>query len=147
MSLGNSYFALSPALNPLRLIDQWLNPFRHQCTVLLRDNPIAVSWTQRAQRAMEKRTLPLTVEMQLLFSCVVKKRVLFQDRTNAEAVAVNKRLLVAFHPAQAAVCDPVEFALNYPVKRHFDSPAAAKMHPRWLRIDYKDNCFAGEFGV
>lgn len=147
MNIHASYFALSPAFNPFYLLDKWRNPYRYQHTINLRGHALAISWTQRAQRAMQERSLPLIVEMQLYFSCVVKKRVIFHDHAEFDLVGVSEWLRVGFRPVQSASCDPDEFARNYPVQRPFDSYAAAKMNPRWLLIDYKNDSFVGEFGL
>lgn len=147
MNLHASYFALSPALNPLYLADKWLNPLRHRRRVMLRGQPVEVRWTQRAERALQRRDAPLLAEMQLYFSCVVKKRVLFHEPGELEPVPVNAQLHITFRPVQSSSCDPVEFAAHYPVQQEFHSQAAAKMHPRWLQLDYKKGRFIGEFGL
>lgn len=147
MNIHASYFALNPAINPLYLLDRWLNPERYRHRVNLRGRSLDVSWTQRAEQALRDRATPLIVEMQLYFSCVIKKRVLFHDEAELNLTPVNDRLAISFRPVQAASCDPVEFARDYPVKREFDSPAAARMHPRALHIDYKKGKFEGEFSL
>ena len=147
MNIHASYFALSPAFNPFYLLDKWLNPSRHRRTVSLHGHALVTGWTERAQRAMQQRSSPLVVEMQLYFSCVVKKRVIFHDHAKLDLVDVSEWLRVGFRPVQSASCDPDEFARNYPVQRPFDSCAAAKMNPRWLLIDYKNGSFVGEFGL
>lgn len=147
MIIHGSYFALSPALNPLYLVDRWRNPKRHQHVVNLRGHPLAVRWTERAHRALGRRRSPLMVEMQLYFSCVIKKRVLFHDQPDVNATPVNDKLVVVFRPVESTSCDPIEFARHYPVRREFDSRAARKMHPRWLTFDYTNGSFFGEFGL
>lgn len=147
MNIHAGYFALSPALNPFSRLDAWLNPRRYHAVVTLREQALLISWTERARRAMQANSPPLTVEMQLYFSCVVKKRVLFHLETEFESVVVNERLRVTFRPVQSTSCDPVEFARNYPVEREFNSVAANKMHPKWLQIDYQHGRFVGDFGL
>lgn len=147
MNIHASYFALSPSLNPFYLLDKWLNPYRHDHQVNLRGHALNIQWTQRAERAMQQRNTPLIAEMQLYFSCVVKKRVLFHDRAELALLSINEHLQIAFRPVQSTSCDPVEFAQNHPVQQEFESKAAAKMHPRWLKIDYKKAQFVGEFGL
>lgn len=147
MNTHASYFALSPFLSPVCLLDKWLNPYRHRHTLNLRGHTLAIGWTQRAEEVMQKRSSPLVVEMQLYFSCVVKKRVLFHDDAALDLVRVNEHLQVAFRAVQSTSCDPVEFARSYPVQREFDSRAATRMHPRWLHLDFKKDLFVGEYGL
>ncbi len=149
MSLKNTYFAIA---NPLAQLTRWLNPSEHQAELQLRDQPLAVRWTGRAERQMRRLAQPLLVEMQLYFSCVVKKRVLFHEQQGEqpleqEGIKVNERLQVIFRTVQSNACDPVEFAAHYPEQRELDSTAAKRMHARALRIDYADGQWQGEFEI
>jgi len=143
--MNHSYFSFSPALNPLYILDKWFNPYSYKEEVHLKDKPLKIEWTQRAQQQLLIRSRPLIIEMQLYFSCVVKKRVLFSEHANFESQPVNNKFCIAFHPVEAASCDPVEFAKNFPAKREFDSIAAKKMHPGILKFDFVQNSWQGEF--
>jgi len=144
INIHNSYFSVG---NPLQMLDRWLNPARHTKNVLLRDKGVEVEWTNRAQREMEKRDNPLVVEMQLMFSCVVKKRTIFHDSYDLETIQINDKLKVAFRPVESTSCDPVEFAEKYPVKREFDSTASSKIRPKHLLIDFVNGKWVGEYDI
>jgi hypothetical protein len=147
MGMKNSYFALP---NPLQVLERWLNPATYSAQVNLRGEPLQVSWSRRAERQLQSRVRPLLAEMQLYFSCVVKKRVLFHEHPPGEdltTVTVNERLQVAFRAVEANSCDPLEFAANFPVRREFASSGASRMHPAKLRLDYKGGRWWGEFTV
>lgn len=144
INIHNSYFSVG---NPLQILDKWFNPPRHSKTVTLRDKPVEVEWTRRAQRALESRDNPLIVEMQLYFSCVVKKRVLFHDSYDLETVTVNNDITVAFRTVESTSCDPIEFAENFPIKQEFESKAASKMRPKHLLVDYVDDNWVGEYRI
>ncbi|MFV2032364.1 MAG: hypothetical protein ACC663_07700, partial [Gammaproteobacteria bacterium] len=75
--LHGSYFSIE---NPIRLFDRWINSYCHQSRVQLGGKQLLVKWTERAEDALSNRPGPMVVEMQLYFSCVPKKRVLFHDR-------------------------------------------------------------------
>ena len=45
---------------------------------------LALHLTRRAQEALGRRRRPLYVDMELLFSCLVRKRVLFHDAPAGE---------------------------------------------------------------
>lgn len=144
MNLHNSYFAIK---SPFVILDRWLNPFRHSALVQMRGKDIKIQWTKRAENAFKLRTKPLIAEMQLYFSCVVKKRVLFHDASNMEKFNVNNKLAISFRPVQAAACSPEEFADKYPVNNEFDSAAAIRMHPSLLSLDFIDGNWKGEFDI
>lgn len=144
INIHASYFSIG---NPLQILDRWFNPPRFTKTVKLRERSFEVSWTQRAQRKLEQRDAPLVVEMQLYFTCVVKKRVLFHDSYDLDAVPVNNDITIAFRTVESTSCDPVEFAKNFPIKQEFTSAAALKMRPKYLLIDYVNGKWAGEYRI
>ena len=140
--LQGSYFSIE---SPLRLLDRWLNTYRHNHSIVLGNKNLRVEWTDRANRVFQTRSQPLIIEMQLYFSCVVKKRVLFHDSSNLDVTDVNNSIKIAFQSIQAAACDPEEFTRNYPIGRVLDSPAATKMIPTSLSIDFRQGQWEGEF--
>lgn len=144
---NHSYFSFGPGINPLYFIDKWLNPYSHKKVIAFKDNPLTIEWTTRADKALIQTTKNLIAEMQLYFSCVVKKRVLFTEQANFNVIPVIDKLSVAFHPVEAASCDPIEFAKNFPAKREFDSVSAKKMRPKALKLDYKNDTWEGQFYI
>ena len=146
--LEQTYFSVGNLFNPGAVLDRLLNGYRNSKTIAFQGNELSVLWTRRAGHELRKHsTRPLTVEMQLYFSCVIKKRVLFYDTDNPPGVTVNENLNMLFRPVQATSCDPVEFASNYPVKTDLTSPGARKMHPRLVKIDFRDGEWSGEFEI
>jgi len=144
MNIHESYFAIP---SPLSIIDRWLNPFRYKNTIELDGKGLRIELTHRAENALQLRDAPLVVEMQLYFSCVVKKRTLFHQDTQLEVTPVSDKLHLVFRPVEALSCDPVEFASNYPVKRQLTSNSAVRMHPSLLQIDFKHNNWSGQFMI
>lgn len=142
--LRRSYFAIT---NPLERLDRWLNPPYLGKTVSINGFPLDIQWTRRADIALQKRDSILVVEMQLYFSCVAKKRVLFDAGEGQEAVTVTDQLAVRFRTVQSADCDPVEFARHFPVEQEFDSAGARSMHPKRLLIDFRKDCWIGEYWI
>lgn len=144
INIHSSYFSVG---NPLQILDRWFNPPRHIKTVMLRDKPLEVEWTKRAQLALSRRDKPLVIEMQLLFSCVVKKRVIFHDSYDLDTVSVNDEITIAFRAVESTSCDPIEFANNYPVKQELESTAALKMRPKHLLVDCVRSKWVGEYKI
>jgi len=141
--LQGSFFSVE---NPLRLLDRWRHSYCHHRSVILGGKKLRVEWTGRANRVLQVRSEPLIIEMQLYFSCVLKKRVLFHATSELETTDVGSSMKIAFRPIQAAACDPEEFANNYPVGRVLETPAATKMMPSKLRIDFRKGQWEGEIG-
>ena len=96
---------------------------------------------------MVTRDKPLIVEMQIYFSCVVQKRVLFHDQTDDATRDVNQKLKLLLRPVEAESCDPLEFAKHHPVSHEYTSTAAKNFRPSELRIDYKSGNWSGEFSI
>jgi len=142
--LRRSYFAIT---NPFERLDRWLNPPYLGKTVSINRFPLDVEWTRRADRALQERDSILIVDLQLYFSCVVKKRVLFTAVDGDDAVSVTDQLAVRFRTVQSADCDPAEFAQHFPVEQEFDSAGARSMHPKRLLIDFRDGQWIGEYWI
>lgn len=120
--------------------------YPHQRVVSSPGGTLTVSWTDAAERALTQRSQPLIVEMQLYFSCTIKKLVYFHDSCDeADLIPVDDRLQVCFRPIKAQVCDPVEFARSYPEDYRFDSRAARKMGSRQLQLDFREGTWKGSF--
>lgn len=144
IDLRGSYFAI---VSPLAVLMRWLNPHAHVKTITLNGHDIEVSWTRRADKALRQRTEPLLAEMQLYFSCVVQKRVLFHTESEHKYVSVSDGLKVCFRPVEALSCDPEHFAEHHPVKRQFSSRSATRMFPKRCSIDYVKGQWQGEFSI
>jgi len=142
LNLQASYFSID---NPLRVLDRWLNRYCYRETVQINRRPLELRWTARAERELDMRGQALIVELQLYFSCVVQKRVLFHQRADFATTPVDGRLEVAFHAIASAVCDPNEFALNHPVGRDLSPGPAARMVPRIVEIDHRADRWEGQF--
>ena len=142
LNLQASYFAID---NPLRLLERWFNRFRHRQIVRIDRREVDVCWTDRAEAALRAGERPLIVELQLYFSCVVKKRVLFHQSADFDTTKVNDRLELAFRPIASAACDPREFALQHPAGKNLSQGVAARMVPKHVEIDFRQGEWQGGF--
>ena len=59
-------------------------------SVLVKGKPLLVEWTRAADRELANRDRPLVIELELYFSCLVKKFVHFHDDA-AGRVGAQKR--------------------------------------------------------
>lgn len=119
-------------------------------TVRLCGRPIAVTLSPRARKAADALQAPLIVEMELFFSCLLRKRVLFHEPARApesilERVVLHPALTLQFRPIVSEVCriDELEGAppvTTMPAKR------GEAFIPRWLTLDHRTGEWVGEFG-
>ena len=143
LQLQAGYFSIK---NPLTILDRWLNPFHHKDDIEIRGKKMAIFYSKRAEKALENRQTSLIAELQLYFTCVVQKHVLFHEETDLETITANSKLEIAYHTVQSNACDPVEFAKSHPVKKELNSKGAKNMRPSYLHIDYLNEQWVGEFG-
>ncbi len=109
---------------------------------------LALRLTRRAQAALGRRRRPLYVDMELLFSCLVRKRVLFHDAPAGEGyVEVMPGLALRFLPVTARAC-PVDEALARGGQElvPLPGPRAAALVPRFLELDHGARGWSGRFG-
>lgn len=114
-------------------------------TVTLGGKPVRVELSRAAERALTERSRTLLAEMELYFSCLIRKRVRFRDEAGeAGSVPVNEHLHVRFRPVMTAKCeidpDGPPPLTDFPIAR----PEA--FTPSWLRVDYRDGEWVGDYG-
>jgi hypothetical protein len=115
-------------------------------TIRLHGKPVRVELSAAAERALAKRATPLYAEVQLIFGCMIAKRVWFRDEPVANAVPVISKLNVWFRPARyAKACsfddiDNGAEASDYPVVGD-----RGRFVPDLLSIDYRAGKWVGDF--
>ena len=144
LQLQAGYFSIK---SPLQVIDRWLNPYRYKDSIDIRGKKMAIVYPKRAKIALEKRDSSLIAELQLYFTCVVQKRVLFHEHSNLDTITASDNLEIAYHTVQSNACDPNEFAEKHPVKKELNSKGASSMRPSLLKIDFKDGQWCGDFFI
>ena len=115
-------------------------------TVQILNRPVRVEWSKAAELALSESAKPLVVEMELYFSCLIRKKVRFNEQAHSRnVVPVNDRLGVAFRPVMTKACGVHDEHGEAPLE---DFPIAnpAAFVPHWLRIDYRSGEWQGEFG-
>ncbi|HHH46338.1 MAG TPA: hypothetical protein ENK53_04920 [Thiotrichales bacterium] len=122
-----------------------------QCELELYGKPLQLVLSHGARRAIARLEHPLLVEMELYFSCLIRKRVLFRDPAEPmpdpalPGIEAFPGLRIRLRAVVTETCaiDGLEGAppvKSMPVAR----PAA--MVPRWLRLQYGQHGWQGEFG-
>lgn len=115
--------------------------------IKLHDKNIELTLSKRAQRALTQRKQPLLVQMELYFSCLIKKQLSFPETLSDDAIVIDAspNLRISFRPICTAQCSIADAkgtvpTMTMPVK----NPRAYV--PRWLYLDYRKQQWQGEFG-
>lgn len=114
------------------------------------ENRFELRMSKHASTALARRPEPLEVEMELLFSCLIRKRVLFMKPHHPNAIDVpcaDTRLRVRFRPVMTKVCmmsDVIDIT-NAEVEG-FSMSRKGVFTPKWLCIDLKKGSWIGDFG-
>lgn len=113
--------------------------------ITLQDRPVRIELTAAAERALAARATPLTAEMELYFSCLIRKQVRFRESPVPDAVRAGVQLYVCFHPVMTERCG-VDYEGDEPPLTDFPIARPEAFVPAWLRIDYHGGRWQGEFG-
>jgi hypothetical protein len=110
---------------------------------------VAIELSKAASKALAARTTPLLVEMELYFSCLIRKQVRFRDATadnsDNQTVKLNDLLHIRFRPVMTRVCGK-DYEGDEPPLTDFPIAKTRPYVPRWLHIDYRKDLWQGEFG-
>ena len=90
---------------------------------------------------------PLVVEMELYFSCLIRKRVRFPAAPHADATCVraDETLTVCFRPVMTRAC-AVETVEGSPELEAFPIQRREAFLPKWLELDWRGGDWSGDFG-
>lgn len=120
----------------------------HAQTIQLKQRNMKISWSHAADRALSGLTRPLYVDLQLHFSCLVKKRVIFHSeppQPNAAGfVPVSDRLFVRFSPVTSVACSLEEGVGGQPVQP-VETASVEKMIPRFVYLDFHRGHWRGKY--
>lgn len=107
---------------------------------------VEISLTSEALKAIESSVPNLIVEMELYFSCLIRKRVLFRYAAQTgDATQVQDKLYVQFRPVMTNHCG-VDYEGDEPPLTEFPIKEPAAFVPKWLKLDYRKGKWVGEFG-
>ena len=124
-------------------------------TAEISSKTVHIEISDRAIQALQKRQSPLIIEMELYFSCLIRKALRFKDvasidqaanrDNNANTVRVTDNLFLSFRPVMTEVCKVTPGVAAPPVT---DFPIAkiAPYVPKWVNVDYQQSGWSGEFG-
>ena len=115
-------------------------------TIQLCGKPVRLELSGAAERALERRAAPLFVEVQLIFGCMVAKRVRFHDEANKDAVFVTPMLGVWFRPARYARACSFDEIDNGAVASDYPMAVERKRFvPDVVQVDHRAGKWIGDF--
>ena len=107
---------------------------------------VNIELTPAALRSLPQQASPLIAEMELYFSCLIRKKVRFYNTpTGVAPVYVNDKLGICFRPVMTKVCAR-DYEGEEPPLTDFPIHKADSFIPKWLKIDYCHGEWQGEFG-
>ncbi len=109
------------------------------------DRLLEVDLSARAGSRLTRRRVPLLAELEILFGCLVRKRVNFRDLTDEDdALVVNEKLSIIVRPVLFELCAPQDGESSPPV---VDMPVVdvSRLIPHHLVIDFEDGEWVGSF--
>ena len=113
--------------------------------VEIQGKQVAVSLSKSAERALSSRDETLVAEMELYFSCLIRKQVRFKENIEGNLVNVADKLAVRFRPVMTKSCG-IDYEGDEPPLEDFPIEKPEAFVPNWLKIDFKKNKWIGEFG-
>lgn len=118
-----------------------------QTRIAINERPVVVELTPAAELALERRTTILFVELELYFSCLVKKFVHFRDDSRGKPTVVARdKLYVYFRPVTSTACTfEVAERLGRQPEMEIESEALSHVAPRRVFIDHVDGAWRGSF--
>ena len=113
--------------------------------IQIQNKTVNVEWSTRAEKALLSRTTILIAEMELYFSCLIRKKVRFKENLDGDLIDVMDQLYVRFRPVMTKECG-IDYEGDEPPLTDFPIKKPESFVPNWLKIDFKKNEWIGEFG-
>lgn len=121
----------------------------HQASIVINGKNVLVEWTADAARELARRQTPLIVELELYFSCLVKKFVHFrEDSRGRPTVMATDKLHLYFRPVTSTACSfEVAERLGRQPEMDIDGKAVRQIAPKRVSIDHVKNEWRGSFSL
>lgn len=119
----------------------------HHRLVRLGGRDIDLTLSSTAEAALARAGRPVIAEMELYFSCLIRKRVRFPAAAHADAqcIALDDHLTVCFRPVMTRACS-MDAVAGKPELEAFPIHRPEAFLPKWLQLDFRRGGWSGEFG-
>ena len=115
--------------------------------ISVQGRPLKLTISKRAQTRLDNRTVPLFLELELYFSCLIRKRVHVREGVDGEDVfALNEKLNVRFRPVVTRTCAMRDVERDNPPVKDMPIVKPERYFPHWLILDYRRGEWQAEFG-
>jgi hypothetical protein len=116
-------------------------------TVQILGRAVEVELSKLAEKNLKDRKHHLCLEMELYFSCMIRKQVNVRAAIdNGMSVFVNDKLEIGFRPVMTKACSVSSCNGESPPVSDFPITKAERYIPHWLKVDFKKGRWTGEFG-
>ena len=122
---------------------------KRTASVVINGRNVSVEWTDAAARELARRPRPLVVELELYFSCLVKKFVHFHEEAgDRETVAASDKLRLYFRPVTSTACSfEVAERLGRQPEMELHSVAVGRIAPKNVSIDFAAGSWRGRYSL
>ena len=116
---------------------------------------VKVEFSAKAERALMSRKSPLYIEMELYFSCLLRKQVRVYEGTRHKPeqhidgnflVKINDKLSIGFRPVMTKSCSVSSCEGEKPPLSDFPIEKPQTYVPKWLKVDFRKGEWCGNFG-
>ena len=120
-------------------------------TIEMLGKKITLEISNRAKRQLQDRKKPLFVEMELYFSCLLRKEIRIRETLREKldeefAVQFSDILHVSFRPVMTKSCSVSSCQGEKPPLSDFPIKKPRSYVPKWLKLDFKKGEWCGDFG-
>jgi len=112
---------------------------------------IQLEISKNAGRQLDNRTSPLFVEMELYFSCLLRKEIRIRETLREKldeefSTQFSDILHISFRPVMTKSCSVSSCDGEVPPLSDFPIEKPHSYVPKWLKLDFKKGEWCGDFG-
>ena len=115
--------------------------------VTVRGRQLRLIISSAATAQLDRRSVPLLLELELYFSCLIRKRVHVRESADGfDAIELGKKLMIWFRPVVTRTCAISECEPGRPPVTDMPVIHPERYFPHWLALDYRHGEWHSEFG-
>jgi len=112
---------------------------------------IQVEISNKAKQQLNNRKTPIFIEMELYFSCLIRKQIrvredLRESLDAAFSTQLSDNLQISFRPVMTRSCSVSSCDGDEPPLSDFPIKKPESYIPKWLKLDFKKGEWCGDFG-
>jgi hypothetical protein len=116
---------------------------------------IRIEISNKAKQQLKNRITPLFIEMELYFSCLLRKQLRIRERLDHVSpdahdrqfsVQLSENLHISFRPVMTKSCSVSSCDGEKPPLSDFPIEKPQSYVPKWLKLDFKKGEWCGDFG-